>query len=150
MEETNNTNTTGEVKIRKMKELKNGRSKLLPCNYAILENIFIAKGLNPRTVAEELGYERGYFTKAKARGAVSETCANLLEQRYGIMPKQYIIYASNEAEKQNAVKQKVLEKLGKAENPNAIKVKVQMELSVDKEELSQLIKEAVLEAFNSL
>ncbi len=147
MEEMNNTN---EVKIRKMKELKNGRSKLLPCNYSILENIFIAKGLNHKIVAEELGYERGYFTKVKARGAIGETCVKLLEQKYGIMSKQYIIYANGEVEKSHAVKQKVLEKLGKADNPNAMKVKVQMELSIDKEELSQIIKEAVLEAFNSL
>lgn len=144
-------------KPRKMKELKNGRSKLLACDVPVLLNIMTDRGFYHRQLAEMLGYERGYFTKALQRKAVGMKCVELLKEKYNILPQQYGVVGYEEEEQSmakteekvmNDVKKKVLEKLGKTTDENTIKVK--LELSISKDELSELIKSAVLDAFNSL
>lgn len=143
---------TVEAPKRKMKVLPNGRSRVLSCNYGVLERIIISRGFNLKGLAETLGYDKGYFAKVRSRGKIGETCVRLLKEQYNILPQQYEVegYVDAPTEIASNAKQKVLKKLKKAEDSNTLKMKVSMELTLDREELSQLIKEAVLEVFNNL
>ena len=141
-----------EIKERKMKELKNGRSKLLDCNYDVLNNLILSRGFNPRDLAEMLGYERGYFTKVRSRGKIGLNCVNLLKVRYNILPQQYEVAGYQEIETQSQidssqVKKKILDKVNK---PESKAESIVLKITVDTDQLKQIVKQAVIEAFNSL
>ena len=131
-----------------MKELKNGRSRLLECDYEILANIIHAKGFQLNELAEMMGYNKTYFNKVKARGKIGETCVRLLKERYGILPQQYNVvgYPDVEIEKPSIVKQKVLNKI----KPQTASKQITVQVQLDVDQLSSIIKSAVIEAFNSL
>lgn len=135
------------VKKRKMKELKNGRSKLLSCNYNALESIIRARGFNTNDLAEMLGYQRGYFAKAKSNGMIGETCVKLLAERYNILPSQYEVQGYASELPVSDAKRKVLDKIKK---PEVVNNQITLRVTVDAAQLSEIIKQAVIEAFNSL
>ena len=134
-----------------MKELKNGRSEMLPCNIEVLRDIFGKAGYDPHDIAEDLGYNKTYFNKVWARKSIGRTCVSLLAERYNIQPEQYGVVgyykdAAQEFVRTSVKKAKVLEMLGKGEN----KDKIELTVMLDRDILKKLIKEAVLEAFDEL
>ena len=142
------------TKERKMRELQNGRSKLLPCDYNVLCTLVNARGFTFADIARILGYSSTFFSKVKMKGQISETAARLLKERFNILPQQYGVVGYTEGEipksERGSAKQKVLKRLGKAESTDSLTVKATVEFSISKAELSAIVKDAVLEAFNSL
>lgn len=139
-----------EVKERKMKELVNGRSKVLDCNYEVLKNIIISRGFTPRELAKAIGYDRSYFSKVAHANKIGITCVRLLKTQYNILPQQYEVVGYEDTEvpvKPTYTKQKVLAKLNKPEPKTE---SIVLKITVDADQLKQLVKQAVLEAFNSL
>lgn len=141
------------AKKRKIKELKNGRSELLSFNTAKLESIFERRGFTLRQVSAMLEYNPGYLTKCIKAGKIGVTCVELLATRLGIAPSEYEVEGYKKSAKKIAekpaesVKDKVLKKIEKKEEP----VKpIVLQVQIDPSQLKDLIKEAVLDAFNSL
>lgn len=130
-----------------MKELKNGRSRLVDCNGAELHNIILSRGFAPRDIAEVLGYSREYFNKVFRTNKIGVTCVKLLEERFGIDSSTYMDSCSRLEPKTASIKDKIIRKRDKdrvAVQPIVLKAEI------DPQQLKSLIKQAVLEAFEEL
>ena len=133
---------------KKRKQLKNGRSKLLNYNPIMLQSLIQAKGFKPAQLAELIGYDKGYLSKAMNKGKIGENCVILLKERYGILPQQYDVEGYTADVFKTDVRQKILNRLTKTES--ASKQLITVQIQVDREQLTEIIRGAVLEAFESL
>lgn len=84
-----------------MKELKNGRSKLVKCDGQVLKTIIIAKGFKPFELALLMGYDRTYFNKCIRTNTIGVKAVEKLTE-YKILPSMY------DAELEPTEKRKVL------------------------------------------
>lgn len=71
-----------------MKELKNGRSKLVKCDGQVLKTIILAKGFKPFELATLMGYDRTYFNKCIRTNTIGVKAVEKLTE-YKILPSMY-------------------------------------------------------------
>lgn len=71
-----------------MKELKNGRSKLVKCDGQVLKTIIMAKGFKPFELAMLMGYDRTYFNKCIRTNTIGVKAVEKLTE-YKILPSMY-------------------------------------------------------------
>lgn len=148
-----NVATKIPTKERKMKELKNGRSELLSFNTKKLESILEQRSFTPRQVSVMLDYNPCYLTKCIKVGKIGLTCVELLATRLGIAPSEYEVEGYKKPAKKpstkttESVKEKVLKKIEKREDEQK---PIILQVQIDPSQLKDLIKEAVLDVFNSL
>ena len=71
-----------------MKELKNGRSKLIKCDGQVLKTIIMAKGFKPFELALLMGYDRTYFNKCIRTNTIGVKAVEKLTE-YKILPSMY-------------------------------------------------------------
>lgn len=71
-----------------MKELKNGRSKLVKCDGQVLKTIILAKGFKPFELGMLMGYDRTYFNKCIRTNTIGVKAVEKLRE-YKIMPAMY-------------------------------------------------------------
>lgn len=71
-----------------MKELKNGRSKLVKCDGQVLKTIIMAKGFKPFELATLMGYDRTYFNKCIRTNTIGVKAVEKLTE-YKILPSMY-------------------------------------------------------------
>lgn len=71
-----------------MKELKNGRSKLVKCDGQVLKTIIVAKGFKPFELATLMGYDRTYFNKCIRTNTIGVKAVEKLTE-YKILPSMY-------------------------------------------------------------
>lgn len=71
-----------------MKELKNGRSKLVKCDGQVLKTIIVAKGFKPFELALLMGYDRTYFNKCIRTNTIGVKAVEKLIE-YKILPSMY-------------------------------------------------------------
>ena len=71
-----------------MKELKNGRSKLVKCDGQVLKTIIMAKGFKPFELALLMGYDRTYFNKCIRTNTIGVKAVEKLTE-YKILPSMY-------------------------------------------------------------
>ena len=135
-----------------MKEIKNGRSKLVSCDAVALKTLITSKGFTPTQLAKLLDYQPGYFSKTFSKKKIGVNCARLLYEKIGIKPEQYGVFGIDfddtavPRKKKLTAKEKVIQK--KSNKPSASTITIQ--LQVDAKDLKELIKEAVLEAFDEI
>lgn len=158
-----------------MKELKNGRSKLVKCDGQVLKTIIIAKGFKPFELALLMGYDRTYFNKCIRTNTIGVKAVEKLTE-YKILPSMY------DAELEPTEKRKVLKnakeksdgKIGDWTESKTIAKKileepvtrlnekspaelameepgvVKIELTLDMVKLKAIVKQAVKEAYEEL
>ena len=127
-----------------MKELKNGRSTIVRCNGKKLKEVMIQKGLDPHDVAETLHYSRSYFNKPFREGEIGVRCVTLLKENFSIDPASYGV-----ATKRSSAKDKVIRKRERR-NSSLVTSPIVLNVTIDPVQLRDLIKEAVMEAFEEL
>lgn len=71
-----------------MKELKNGRSKLVKCDGQVLKTIILAKGFYPSELGKFMGYDRTYLNKCIRTNTIGVKAVEKLRE-YKIMPAMY-------------------------------------------------------------
>lgn len=140
-----------------MKELKNGRSSLIMCDGTKLREEITKRGFEHRDVAALLNYDRGYFNKVFRTNRIGIKCMHLLEERFGILPASYGVAGNTGLHKPqkkastsaNSVKDLIISKRDKKTEEKST-IQLVMKAEIDPDQLKDLIKHAVLEAFEEL
>lgn len=150
-----------------MKELKNGRSRLVDFNKDAFVTVVSAKGFGMSELSKVLEYTPNYFNKCLRNGKIGVNAMHLLNSKLGIKPEMYSDLNVNDLPKQIVVKKKKQKEAQPVKTPREIvqekiaaKKKavttepstsmITVQVSLNSEQLRELIKEAVLDAFDSL
>lgn len=148
-----------------MKELKNGRSRLVDFNKDAFVTVVSAKGFGMTELSKVLDYTPNYFNKCIRTGKIGLNAMQLLNSKFGIKPEMYsdlnvndlpekiVVKKKKVAKPAKPAKAKVLEKIAakkKANTPEPANNMITVQVSLDSDQLKALIKEAVIEAFESL
>lgn len=149
-----------------MKELKNGRSRLVDFNKDAFVTVVSGKGFGMTELSRLLEYTPNYFNKCLRTGKMGVNAMNILNSKLGIKPEMYsslsvsdlperIIVTPKKKEVKTAktAKELVKEKIEARKKEPITELSTSMitvQVSLDSEQLKDLIKEAVLDAFNSL
>lgn len=133
--------------------LKNGRSGSVACNGEMLMNIIHARGFNHRELSTMLGYEKSYFSKVVERNKIGSKAAVMLADQFGIKPQQYGVKIGG------ALETIPVQRKCKSFDSSELKITpvletgnetITLSIQIDTAQLSNLIKQAVTEAFNNL
>lgn len=152
-----------------MKELKNGRSKLVKCDGQVLKTIILAKGFKPFELGMLMGYDRTYFNKCIRTNTIGVKAVEKLKE-YKILPSMYDADMETTLKSKDPVtvaevfdslpekaKEEVYSEVEKAveekspaekamEEPGVVKI----EMTLDMVKLKAIVKQAVKEAYEEL